>query len=111
MPVLALATAAGAAPLLLFALVAGEQILPSDWTPLILLSLGSQVVGQGLLIFAMGHLRPLVVGIVFLLQPVITAGVGWVVYDERMTTADFLGAALIGAALVLIRLPSAGQPR
>jgi drug/metabolite transporter (DMT)-like permease len=38
-PVLALATAAGALPLLLFALALGEQIVPQDWTPIILLSL------------------------------------------------------------------------
>jgi drug/metabolite transporter (DMT)-like permease len=111
LPVLALATIAGAVPLLLFAVAAGEQVMPTDWTPLILLSIGSQVIGQGLLIFAMGHLSPLVVGIVFLLQPVMTAVVGWIVYDERMSGIDFVGAALIAAALVLIRLPGREEQR
>ena len=32
-PVLAIATAAGALPLLLFALALGEQVMPGDWTP------------------------------------------------------------------------------
>jgi drug/metabolite transporter (DMT)-like permease len=105
MPVLALATVAGTIPLLLFALALGERVLPGDWTPLILLSLGSQVVGQGLLVYAVGHLSPLVVGLGLLTQPVITAATGWFAYDERLSTTDFIGAILICAALVLIRLP------
>jgi drug/metabolite transporter (DMT)-like permease len=105
MPVLALATIAGALPILLFALALGEQVMPRDWTPLILLSLGSQVIGQGLLVYAVGHLSPLVVGLGLLTQPVITAVNGWLAYDERLSTTDFVGAVLICAALVLIRLP------
>ncbi|HWH18438.1 MAG TPA: DMT family transporter [Allosphingosinicella sp.] len=105
MPVLALATVAGAGPLLLFALALGEQVVPGDWTPLILLSLGSQMIGQGLLVYAMGYLNPLVVGLGLLTQPAVTAVIGWVVYDERLGLADGLGALLICVALVLIRLP------
>jgi drug/metabolite transporter (DMT)-like permease len=105
MPVLALATAAGSLPLLLFAYMLGEQILPGDWTPLILLALGSQVLGQGLLVYAMGHLSPVVVGLGMLTQPALTAVIGWWAYDERLSLTDGLGALLICAALVLIRLP------
>jgi drug/metabolite transporter (DMT)-like permease len=105
LPVLALATIAGAGPLLLFSLLLGEKVLPSDWTPLVLLSLGSQVIGQGLLVYAVGHLSPLVVGLGLLTQPVVTAVVGWLAYDERLGLADFAGALLICIALVLIRLP------
>ena len=106
MPVLALATVAGAAPLLLFALALGEQVIPGDWTPLILLSLGSQVIGQGLLVFAMGHLSPVVVGLGLLTQPAVTAVIGWYAYDERLSVTDGIGALLICVALVLIRLPA-----
>jgi drug/metabolite transporter (DMT)-like permease len=105
MPVLALATVAGAGPLLLFALLLGEQVMPGDWTPLILLSLGSQVIGQGLLVYAMGHLSPVVVGLGLLTQPAVTATVGWLAYDERLSPADGIGALLICAALIIIRLP------
>lgn len=105
MPVLALATLAGAAPLLLFALLLGEPVLPGDWTPLILLSLGSQVIGQGLLVYAMGHLSPVIVGLGLLTQPAVTALVGWLVYRETLGPADVAGALLICVALVLIRLP------
>jgi drug/metabolite transporter (DMT)-like permease len=105
-PVLAIATAAGALPLLLFALALGENVVPGDWVPLILLSLGSQLIGQGLLVYAMGHLSPVLVGICFLLQPVASAIIGWAAFDERLTATDGAGAALIALALVLIRLPA-----
>lgn len=111
LPVLALATAAGSLPLLVFAFALGEQILPTDWTPLILLALGSQVLGQGLLVYAMGHLSPVVVGLGMLTQPALTAAIGWWAYDERLGLADGVGALLICAALVLIRLPERGARR
>jgi drug/metabolite transporter (DMT)-like permease len=107
MPVLALATTAGLLPLLLFSLLLGEQVLPSDWTPLILLSLGSQLFGQGLLVYSVGHLSPVVVGLGLLTQPAVSAVIGWFAYGERFGLADAIGAALIAAALVLIRLPEA----
>ena len=105
LPVLALSTIAGAGPLLLIAFLLGEQIVPGNWTPLLLLSLGSQVLGQGLLVFSMGHLSPLVVGIGLLTQPAVTALIGWLVYGERLSAVDATGALLICLALVLIRLP------
>jgi drug/metabolite transporter (DMT)-like permease len=105
MPVLALSTVAGTLPLLLFAIALGEQVWPGDWTPLILLSLGSQLLGQGLLVYAVGHLSPLVVGLGLLTQPAITALTGWFAYGERLGAVDVVGAVLICAALVLIRLP------
>jgi drug/metabolite transporter (DMT)-like permease len=105
MPVLALSTVAGAAPLLLLAILLGDQVIPQNWTPVVLLSLGSQVIGQGLLVYSMGHLSPLVVGIGLLTQPAVAASIGWLVYGERLGLADAAGALLVAVALVLIRLP------
>ncbi|MBX9795552.1 DMT family transporter [Sphingomonas sp.] len=102
-PALALSTLASVAPLLLFALALGERILPDHWGPLIGLALASQVFGQGLMIYALGKLSPLVVGIALLIQPIVAATVGWIVYDERLALPDFAGAALVAAALVLVR--------
>ena len=104
-PVLAISTAAGVLPILFFSLALGEKVMPDDWTPIILLSLGSQLIGQGLLVYAMGHLSPVVVGLCFLIQPVASAAIGWAAYQERLSLGDGLGALLICAALVLIRLP------
>lgn len=104
-PVLAIATAAGALPMLGFAVFLGERILPGDWTAVILLSISSQLIGQGLLVYAMGHLSPVVVGLCFLTQPMASAAIGWAAYDERLSMIDAAGALLICAALVLIRVP------
>src|SRR3546814_10764861 len=71
MQVLALATTAGALPMLLFAFALGETVMPGDWTSLVFLSLSSQVIRQGLLVYAMGHLSPVVVGIALLTQPAV----------------------------------------
>jgi len=104
-PTLFIATAAGALPLLLFAVALGEQVWPGDWGPVILLSIGSQLFGQSLLVFAMGHLTPVVTGLGLLTQPVAAAAIGWLVYGERLSEVDIIGALLICAGLVLIRLP------
>ena len=105
-PVLAIATAAGALPILLFALALGEQVVPGDWTAVIALSISSQLIGQGLLVYAMGHLSPVVVGLAFLTQPIASAAIGWGAYDERLSASDGIGALLICLALVLIRAPA-----
>ena len=91
------------------ALVRGEQMVPLDWTGVVALALCSQVVGQGLLVYAIGHLSPLIVGLALLTQPALSALLGWVYYGETMTALDGIGAVLIAAALVLVRLRGAAQ--
>lgn len=105
MPVLALATVAGTLPLLLFAILLGEKVMPTTWWPVVALSVGSQLIGQGLLVYAVGNLSPVVVGIGLLTQPAAGSVIGWLRYGEGMSLADMIGALLIAAALVLIRLP------
>jgi drug/metabolite transporter (DMT)-like permease len=105
-PLLLLASLFGAVMLLPFAIGLGEQVWPSDWTPVLLLALGSQVIGQGLLVYALGTIPPLVVGLALLTQPAISALIGWLAYDEQLTGLDWVGAAAIALALVLVRLPA-----
>jgi drug/metabolite transporter (DMT)-like permease len=105
-PVLAIATAGGALPLLLFALALGEPVMPRDWAPIVLLSVSSQLIGQGLLVYAMGHVSPVVTGLCFLTQPIASALIGWLAFAERLSAGDGIGALLICVALVLIRLPA-----
>ena len=100
---LALSSAASAGPLLLFAWLLGERIWPHAWGPLIALALVSQVLGQGCMIYALGKLSPLVVGLALLVQPVVAGTIGWIVYGERLGVPDLIGAALVAIALVLVR--------
>ena len=108
LPLLFLSSLFGAAMLLPLSLALGEQIIPADWTFVFLLALGSQVLGQGLLVYAIGALPPLVVGLALLTQPAISALVGWYGYGETLSPLDWVGAAAIAAALVLVRLPDKG---
>lgn len=110
-PTLALSTAAGVLPLLLFAMLLGERILPGHWGPVIALAFTSQIVGQGLLIYALPHFSALVVGLTLLTQPAVAAMIGWLVYGERLSAVELLGGAMVAAALVLVRLPGAPQHR
>lgn len=102
-PALALSSLASIPPLLLLALGMGEQIWPGNWWPLLALAVISQLIGQGCMIYALGHLTPLVVGIGLLIQPIVAAALGWVVFDERLAAADAVGAVLVALALVLVR--------
>ena len=105
LPLLAASTAASSIPLLLLALAMGERIVPTNWWPLIALALCSQVIGQGLMTYALGRISPLVIGLALLTQPVIAALTGWLAFDETLGLPDLVGAALVGLALVLVRQP------
>ncbi|MGQ2930271.1 MAG: DMT family transporter, partial [Sphingopyxis sp.] len=94
--------------LLTTALALGEVIVPQNWTPLILLALTSQIVGQGLMIWSLPRFTPLVIGLTLLIQPAIAALAGWLAFGELLGPVDLLGGVMVGAALVLIRLPSRG---
>jgi drug/metabolite transporter (DMT)-like permease len=102
-PALALSTLASTLPLLIFANLLGEQVMPHNWTPLVLMALSSQVIGQGLMIFALGQMSPMVIGIALLTQPVMAAAIGWIGYGERLDGVDMIGAVAIAVALVLVR--------
>jgi drug/metabolite transporter (DMT)-like permease len=108
MPLLLIVTLLAAPMLVVISAGAGERIWPGDWTALFVLALSSQVVGQGLLVYAIGVFPPLVVGLALLTQPAIAALIGWTVYGETLSSADWIGAAAIGLALVLVRLPQRG---
>ena len=111
LPLLFLASLFGAAMLLPFSIALGETVIPADWTFVVVLAISSQVIGQGLLVYAIGALPPLIVGLALLTQPAISALVGWLAYGETLRPLDWVGAAAIAAALVLVRLPQRGlQP-
>ncbi|SCW93037.1 Threonine/homoserine efflux transporter RhtA [Sphingobium faniae] len=107
--VLAVASLSGVAPLLLASLALGEKVMPTDWTPLIALALSSQLIGQGLLTYAIGWFSPLVLGLSLMIQPVVSALLGWLLFHEAMRPIDMLGMVAIAGALILVRLPWAGK--
>lgn len=108
LPLLFFVTLLAAPILLAISVNAGQRLWPGDWTQLLIFALSSQVLGQGLLVYSIGVLSPLVVGLALLTQPALSALIGWLAYGEALSAADWVGAAAIAGALVLVRLPRRG---
>ena len=100
---LGMASAVAAVILLTGSIVAGEQVIPTVWWPVILLAFTSQFFGQGCLTYALPHFSPLVIGLALLFQPALSAAAGWLAFGETLTAMDFIGSALVMIALVLVR--------
>lgn len=109
--VLAISTLASLPALLAIALAMGERIMPHDWMPLIALALSSQIVGQGLLVYALPHFRPLVLGIALLVQPAIAGLAGLIVFGEAIGPYEGVGMLGVALALVLVRWPERNVTR
>ena len=103
--VLALVCASAAPTLLIIALLLGEPIWPgtAGWGPVAALAFLSQIVGQGLLVYALKSFSPLIVGMTLLTQPAIAALSGWLAFDEILSWPDIAGMALVAGALVIAR--------
>lgn len=94
--------------LLALAVALGEPVWPTDWTPILILFVTSQLIGQGLLVYSLGHFPPLIIGLALLTQPAVAAVIGYSVFGEVLTPLDVLGMLLLGSALVVAR---STQPR
>jgi drug/metabolite transporter (DMT)-like permease len=101
--VLAMSTLASVVVLLPLALIEPGAIWPADWRPVVGLAISSQLLGQGLMVFASGKLPAPVIGIGLLVQPLVSAAAGWLVFGEVLGPVEMLGAVLVAAALVMIR--------
>lgn len=93
----------GCPVLLAIALALGEPVWPTDWTPILILFVSSQLIGQGLLVYSLGHFPPLIIGLALLTQPAVGAIVGFSVFGEMLSALDVLGMVLVGSALVVAR--------
>jgi drug/metabolite transporter (DMT)-like permease len=96
-------TLTGAPILLGVAAALGEAIVPHDWTPLLVLAMSSQVIGQGLLIYSLRNFTPLVIGLVLLTQPAVSALAGWLAFGEMLSAGDVAGMVLLAAALAMAK--------
>jgi drug/metabolite transporter (DMT)-like permease len=101
--VLAMSTLCSVPVLLPLALLAPGAFWPTDWRPVLGLAASSQLAGQGLMVFASGKLPAPVIGIGLLVQPLVSALLGWWMFGEVLGPVELLGAGLVAAALVLVR--------
>ncbi|MDB5445400.1 MAG: EamA/RhaT family transporter, partial [Phenylobacterium sp.] len=88
----------------------GEHILPAGPAGLAAcVALGvMHVAGQGSIAWAMGRLPTSTASVVVLVQPVVAAGLGWLVFREAMGPLQALGAAVALAGVVLAQWASRG---
>jgi drug/metabolite transporter (DMT)-like permease len=93
----------GCPVLLGIALALGEPVWPGDWTPILILFISSQLVGQGLLVYSLGYFPPLIIGLALLTQPAVAALYGWLAFGEVLSALDVAGMVLVGAALAVAR--------
>ena len=86
----------------------GEQIWPHNWTPLLIFAVSSQVIGQGLLVYSIGTLPPVIVGLGAAHAACDFSDGRLARLSRNLEPARLAGAAAIAAALVLVRLPERG---
>lgn len=96
----------GCPVLLTIALALGEPVWPGDWGPVIGLFIGSQLIGQGLMVYSLKYFPPLVIGLALLTQPAVASLYGWLAFGEVLSALDILGMVLVGAALAVSRARS-----
>jgi drug/metabolite transporter (DMT)-like permease len=102
-------SAAGAPVMLAVALLLGEQIIPataSGWLACLGLA-AIHVVGQGAIAWALGRIAAPVAAVTLLVQPVVAAAAGLVLFGETLTPLQLLGAGLALTGVCIARLAAA----
>jgi drug/metabolite transporter (DMT)-like permease len=101
-------TGLGIPLLLAVSLALGEPLLPGSaggWAAVAGLGV-MHVVGQGGVAWALGRLPAALTAVTVLLQPVVAAVLGWVLFSEGMTPPQLLGGAAVLAGVVLAQWSS-----
>ena len=92
--------------LLPLALLAPGPFWPAGvdgWLVLIALALVTQVAGQGLIVYALAHLPAAFGSVSLLVQPVIAAGLAWLLFAEALGPLELAGAGLVLAGIAMAR--------
>ena len=91
---------------LMVTLVSGETMAvmtPAGWAVLVALAAGPQVLGQGLIAWALAHLPASFVSVSLLVQPIVAATVAWILFDERIGVQQAVGAVAVLAGITIAR--------
>ena len=97
------ASAAGAPLLFVAALTLGERVLPvssGGWSASIGLGI-VHVAGQGLIAWSLGRLPAATAAVTVLVQPVVAALLGWMLFGERLSAWQMAGASLALSGVVM----------
>jgi drug/metabolite transporter (DMT)-like permease len=103
---MAWSTTITAIALLPVALIAPHPFLPSSangWLVLVGLALITQILGQGLIAYAFAHLPASLSSVSLLIQPVMASLFAWMLFNEAIGPAQFIGGAIVLAGIWLAR--------
>lgn len=103
---------------LVVALAFGERLLPdtlAGWLPLLVLGIVVHAGGQGGIAFGLGRVPAALASLIILVQPVVAAAAGWILFGEALVASQILGAGLVLAGVYIAQrvrrpLPPAERP-
>jgi drug/metabolite transporter (DMT)-like permease len=81
------------------------------WLTVGALALTSQVLGQGLIAYAMRRLPSSFTSVVLVLQPVGAAILGWIILGQPLSTSQIIGGSIVLLGICLARLGSGRSRR
>ena len=103
-----------AAPILLLVTLAfSEPVFPATalgWAPLVALGVIVHAGGQGGIAFGLGRTPAALATLIILIQPVVAACAGWILFGEALVALQWLGAGLVLAGVYMaqrLRAPTA----
>lgn len=99
-------TAVSGALMLAVTLIAGDNLLPASligWAVILAIALVSHTGGQGLIIYALGHLPASFSSMTQFIQTAVAALAAWVLLSEPLTAMKVVSAAAILAGIVICR--------
>ena len=88
------------------ALLSGESMAVTTlagWAVLAALAAGPQVLGQGLIAWALAHLPASFVSVSLLVQPIVAASAAWFLFDERIGVQQAIGAVAVLTGITIAR--------
>ena len=103
---MAISGAAASVILLALAALTEEQIWPhtiDGWLVALAMAMFAQISGQMLIAMSLAHVSAGLVATMFLMQPVIPAGVAWILFGESVTIHQIIGAVALLAGLEISR--------
>lgn len=89
-----------------FAAASGDALAASTlagWSVLVALAAGPQVLGHGLIAWALAHLPVAFASVTLLAQPVTAAIIAWILFDERIGGQQAIAGAAILAGIAVAR--------
>ena len=97
------ATAVGVVPLVLVALMFGEDMVPATlagWAACVGMGV-MHVAGQGGVAWSLGKLPAAVTAVIILIQPIVASLLSWWIFGETLTPIQAMGGSLVLAAILL----------